>query len=160
LTSYKLELFLHVATVIVALGVTFVYPFMQGFSERSGVAAARFSLKFGLYLEKFVVIPGAILLFIFGGLLIGNSNTPNQYKDDMPVWLMIAIVWFLAAFAVAVFVQRRNVKKALATLEGVADGPTLPDSYKPIAKQMQIVGGLLGLSVIGITFLMVWKPGQ
>ena len=160
MNSYKLELFLHVATVIVALGVTFVYPFMQGFAERSGVAATRFMLKFSLYLEKFVVIPGAVLLFIFGGLLIGNSNTPNQYKDNMPAWLTIAIVWFLAALAVAVFVQRRNTKRALASLEGVADDAPLPDAYKSTAMQMQIVGGLLGLSVIAIAFLMVWKPGQ
>ena len=117
-------------------------------------------LKFSLYLEKFVVIPGAVLLFIFGGLLIGNSNTPNQYKDNMPAWLTIAIVWFLAALAVAVFVQRRNTKRALASLEGVADDAPLPDAYKSTAMQMQIVGGLLGLSVIAIAFLMVWKPGQ
>ena len=158
MNSYRLELFLHVATVIVALGVTFVYPFLQGFAERQGVAATRFALKFSEYLEKFVVLPGAVLLFIFGGLLIGNDQT--GYKDDMPTWLIISIIWFIAALAIAVFVQRRNVKRAIASLEGVPDSAPLPDGYKPIAMQMQIVGGLLGLSVIAIAFLMVWKPGQ
>jgi hypothetical protein len=42
----------------------------------------------------------------------------------------------------------------------VPDSAPLPEGYKPIAMQMQIVGGLLGLSVIAIAFLMVWKPGQ
>lgn len=158
MNSVRIELFLHVAFVIVALGVTFVYPFLQGFAERKGVAATRFAMEFSRRLETILVIPGAVLLFIFGGLLVGNSNLP--YKDDMPTWLIVAIVWFLVAFAVAIFVQRRNVSKAIKSLEGVPDGAALPGEYVALSKQMQMVGGLLGLSVIGITFLMVWKPGQ
>lgn len=158
MNSYKLELFLHVITVVVALGVTFSYPFMQGFAERKGVGPTRFFLEFAERLEKFVVIPGAILLFIFGGLLISNSELP--YKDNMPVWLTVSIVWFLVAFAVAFFVQRKNVSNALKSLEGVPDGTALPAAYEPIGKRMQMVGGLLGVSIIAIAFLMIWKPGQ
>ncbi|HXU23752.1 MAG TPA: DUF2269 family protein [Tepidiformaceae bacterium] len=158
MNSFKAELFLHIIAVIIALGVTFVYPFLQAFAERSGVSATRFMLKFSLHLEKFVVIPGAVLVFIFGGLLIGNDQLP--YKDDMPAWLIAAIIWFVVAFAAAIFIQRRNTHKALKVLEGVPDTAALPDEYEAISKQMQMVGGLLGLSVIGIAFLMVWKPGQ
>lgn len=156
--SLKLELFLHVAAVIVAMGVTFSYPFLQGQAERRGTGATRFYLEFSHFLEKFVVIPGSILLFIFGGLLIGNDKLP--YKDDMPVWLMVSVVWFLAAFALAFFVQRKNTLAGIKALEGVPDSSPLPDTYTAIGKRTQMVGGLLGLSVIGIAFLMVWKPGQ
>ncbi|MGH2632621.1 MAG: DUF2269 family protein [Tepidiformaceae bacterium] len=158
LNSVRIELFLHVIIVIIALGVTFVYPILQGFAERKGVGATRFALEFMRRLETIVVIPGAVLLFIFGGLLVGNSNLP--YKDDMPTWLIVSIVWFLVAFAVAVFVQRRNVSKALKALEGVPESKELPAYYVAIGKRMQMVGGLLGLSIVGIAFLMVWKPGQ
>jgi len=48
----------------------------------------------------------------------------------------------------------------MTVLEGVPDGAPLPADYTPIAKRMQVVGGLFGLSVIAILFLMVWKPGQ
>lgn len=160
MTSYKIELFLHVIFVVVALGVTFAYPFMQGFAERKGVGPTRFFLEFSERVERFLVIPGTILLFIFGGLLISNGNTPNQYKDDMPAWLMVSIVWFLAAFAAAFFVQRKNVSNAIKSLEGVPDSAALPTAYEPIGKRIQMVGGLLGVSVIAIAFLMVWKPGQ
>jgi putative Mn2+ efflux pump MntP len=153
----RIELFIHVAAVVVALGVTFVYPFLQAFSEKNGVAATRFALRFGERLENIVVIPGAILLFIMGLLMIANGE--SGFKDDMPVWLTIGIVWFLAAFAVAVFVQRKNVKAGIKTLEGVPDDAALPPEYLAVSKRMQMVGGLLGLSVICITFLMVYQPG-
>lgn len=158
MNALKLELFLHVAAVIVAMGVTFVYPFLQGQAERRGTGATRFYLEFSHFLEKFVVIPGAILVFIFGGLLIGNDKLP--YKDDMPAWLMVSVVWFLAAFALAFFVQRKNTLNGIKALEGVPDTAPLPEAYTAIGKRTQMVGGLLGLSVIGIAFLMVWKPGQ
>lgn len=158
MNSIRIELFLHVISVIIALGLTFSYPFLQAFGERSGVAATRFALRFILRMETYVVTPGAIALFIFGGLLIGNSNLP--YRDDMPAWLTISVVWFLVAFAVAFFVQRRVVKQAILVLANIPDSPDLPADYVPLGKRMQMVGGLLGLSIIGIAFLMVWKPGQ
>ena len=157
MTLFKIELFFHVATVVVALGVTFVYPFLQAFAEKNGVAPTRFVLRFTERLENMLVFPGAALLFVFGLLLIMNDDT--GFKDEMPVWLTVGIVWFLAALAVAFFVQRKNVKAGIQSLEGVPDGAALPAEYLAISKRMQMVGGLLGLSVICITFLMVYQPG-
>ena len=157
MTSYKIELFLHIAAVVVGLGVTFVYPFLQAFAEKNGVASTRFALRFGQRLNNIVVIPGAIALFVFGALLMVNGA--GEIKDEMPVWLMIAITWFLVAFAVDVFVQRGTVKAGIKALEGVADSAPLPAAYVAISKRMQMMAGLLGFSVIGITFLMVYQPG-
>lgn len=157
MSSYKIELFLHIAAVVVALGVTFAYPFLQAFAEKNGVASTRFALKFSERLEKILTIPGAIFLFIMGALLIMNGE--SGFKDEMPVWLSIGMTWFLVAFAVAFFVQRRIVKDAIKALEGVADDAPLPAAYLAISKRWQMVGGLLGVSVIGITFLMVYQPG-
>lgn len=152
--SYRIQLLLHILAVIVGLGVPFAYPFLQAFGERNGVAATRFALRSIERVENFVVYPGAVLVFLFGLGLIFDDQT--GYKDDFPAWLTVAVTWFVIAFAVSFFVQRRNVKRALEALEGVPDGPALPAAYEPIGKQMQIVGGLLGLSIVGITFLMVW----
>jgi uncharacterized membrane protein len=157
-TAYHIELFLHVIAVIIVFGITFAYPFLQGAAERAGTGQTKFALGLIHRLETYVVTPGAVVVLILGGILIGNDKLP--YKDDMPAWLMIAVVWFLAAFAVGFFVQRRNVKQALAVLEPVSDSAPLPAAYEPIGKRMQMVGGLLGFSVIAIAFLMVYKPGQ
>lgn len=151
--SYRLLLFLHVLSVVVAFGVTFAYPFLQAAAERQGVETTRFVLRAIDRIEKVVVYPGSALVFLFGAGLIFDDRT--GYKDDFPGWLMAAITWYILAVVVAVFVQRPNVKRAMALLEGAPDG-ALPAEYDPIGKRMQMVGGLLALSVIGIAFLMVW----
>jgi hypothetical protein len=156
-TAYKIEVFLHVAVVIVVFGLTFMYPFLQGAAERAGTGATRFALSVIHRTERYVVIPGAVVVFILGGILIGNDKLP--YKDDMPAWLIIAIIWFLAIFAIALFVQRPTLNQARAVLEKAPEGP-LPAEYEPLGKRMQMVGGLMGLSVIIIAFLMEYKPGQ
>ena len=155
--TFKLLLFLHIAAVVLALGPTFAFPFMEGIAKGKGVGATRFVLEFEDRLEKIWIRPGAILLFLFG---LGMILKEEEFREDMPVWLMVGTLWFVAAFLTALFVQSRNVKNGLKALEGVPDGDAYPAAFEPIAKRIQIVGGLLGLSVVGIAFLMVWQPGE
>lgn len=156
--SFDILLFLHIAAVIVALGATFSYPFLQGFAERKGVAATRLILQAVERIEKLLVFPGGALVFIFGLGLIMTSKAPNDYRKHMPVWLTIAIVWYLVAYAGAYFVQRRQIRRAIAVLEGVPDSTELPAAYGPIGKRIQMVAGLIGVSIVGIALLMVLGP--
>ncbi|MFN0148585.1 MAG: DUF2269 family protein [Dehalococcoidia bacterium] len=154
MNSYRVLLFLHIAVVIVGFGAIFVLPFLQAFAERTSVGATRFVLRFSRRLENFVIYPGSVLVFIFGIGLMMDDKT--GYRDDMPVWLTIAIVWFLAIAALSYFVVRRTAAQALASLEGVADDGSFPAAYMALSKRLQMVGGIIGLSVVGIAFLMVW----
>ncbi len=156
--TFDILLFLHVAAAIVALGATFSYPFLQGFAERRGVAATRLVFEAIERIEKLLVFPGGALVFIFGLGLIMTSKAPEDYKKEMPIWLTVAIAWYLVTYAVAFFVQRRQIMQAVAVLEGLPDSPELPAAYQPIGKRIQVVAGLLGVSIVGITLLMVLGP--
>ncbi len=156
--SYKAQLFLHILAAMIGLGGTFVFPFLQSFAERKGVAATRFAMEFSLRLERLLIMPGATLVFLFGLGLIFDDGT--GYKDDFPGWLMIAIALFVAVIAVAWFVIRPIEKRALAALDGLPDSPGLPAAYLAESKRIQMFGGMLGLGFIVIVFLMTWKPGQ
>ena len=152
MASYRIMLFLHIASVI-ALGATFAYPFIQALAERQGAGVTRFALQAIKRTNTFLVFPAMALIFVFGLGLIFNDQT--GYKDDMPAWLMIAIVWYLAAVAIAVFVLRRDTDAGIAVLEGApADGP-LPAAYEPLQKRMQMFGGIVGVSILGVALLMV-----
>lgn len=156
--SYKALVFLHVAVIIVGFGSTFAFPFIQAAGERSGVGGTRLAMQIMQRSMRFLVIPAAILTPVLGVGLIFDDVT--GYSDDFPAWLMASITWYVVAVAVWAAVLMGGVAKALNTLDGVPDGPALPAAYAPIGKRMQIVGGLVGLSYIGIAFLMIWKPGE
>ena len=103
MASFRILLFLHIASVI-ALGATFAYPFIQALAERQGAGVTRFALQAIKRTNMYFVHPAMVLIFVFGLGLIFSDQT--GYKDDMPVWLTIAIVWYLAAVGIAVFVLR------------------------------------------------------
>ena len=152
MASYRILLFLHIASVI-ALGATFAYPFIQAFAERQGAGVTRFALQAIKRTNTFLVYPAMALIFVFGLGLIFSDQT--GYKDDMPAWLMVAIVWYLAATALAVFVLRRDTDAGIAVLEGAAAEGPLPAAYEPLQKRMQIFGGIVGVSTMGVALLMV-----
>ena len=156
--SYRIMLFLHVAAVIVTIGATFAFPFLQAFAERSGVAATRFVMQFLVRIERMLVIPGSVVLTLFGVALIFDDG--SGYKDDFPAWLSAAIPLFIIVVIVDLLVQQRQVKAAIAALDGVPDTAPLPAAYAAIGKRIQMVGGLEGLALVVIIFLMTYKPGQ
>ena len=152
LASYRILLFLHIASVI-ALGATFAYPFIQSFAERQGAGVTRFALQAIKRTNTFFVYPAMALIFIFGLALLFSDQ--RDYKDDMPVWLMISIVWYVAAVGIAVSILRRDTDAGISALEGAPDNGPLPEAYAPYQKRMQMFGGIVGLSIIGIALLMV-----
>ncbi|MGK2966574.1 MAG: DUF2269 family protein [Tepidiformaceae bacterium] len=155
--SYKIQLFLHIAFVIAAMGTAFTFPFIQAAGERAGVIHTRFALELIDRLTRLVVRPGAVLAALFGAGLIFDDVT--GYTDEFPAWLMAAITWFAVLVLIGEVVQARAVKAGLASLAGQGDGKSLPADYMAISKRLQIAGGVIALSIIGILFLMVWKPG-
>jgi len=152
--SYRIFLFLHIIAAIVALGAAFALPFLQGFCERQGVAATRLYLRFLQRLSMMLIWPGYVLVAVFGTALIFDDRT--GYRDDFPRWLEFAIPWYLFIVVLDLFVMRRMVRDSLAALESATDDQSLPVAYVGIGRNMQIVGGLMGLSVMGVAALMVW----
>ncbi|MEO6398476.1 MAG: DUF2269 family protein, partial [Tepidiformaceae bacterium] len=109
-------------------------------------------------IQKLLIIPGSVVLILFGVGLIFSDAT--GYKDDFPTWLMAAITIFVIVIVVDAAVQQRQVRQAMATLEGVSDGAELPAAYRALGKRIQMLGGIEGLAVVVIIFLMTYKPGQ
>lgn len=140
------------------IGATFALPFLQAFAERSGVGATRFVMQFFARIERVLVIPGSVVLTLFGVALIFDDG--SGYKDDFPAWLMAAITLFAVVVAVDLLVQQRQVKAAIAALDGVPDSSPLPSAYTANGKRIQMVGGMEGLALVVITFLMTYKPGE
>ncbi len=152
--SYRSLMFLHISAVVFGMGMTFVLPFLQAFAESHGVGAAKFYFAFVRRLQRVALYPSWALILVFGVGLIFSDQT--GYKDDFPQWLVGAIAWFVALIAFDVVVMGGFAREAERILNTLPDDAPLPPSYREVSRKLQMFGGLEGLSVLGITFLMVW----
>lgn len=150
--SFDILLILHFLGVILLSG-TIALPFMQGLAERTGVQATRFFLQVARRMDMFLVYPGVALIAIAGVGMIFDDQT--GYKDDFPHWMEGAIAWFVLLAILATFVMPRLARKGYEALERATDDNALPVAYMDVSKRIQMVSGLIGLSVIGIMVLMV-----
>lgn len=156
--GYRSELFLHVIFVIVGFGGIFVAPMLQAVAERQGTRATRFYLMFVKRMLRMFVLPAAIIVFLVGGLLMSSDHFYGH--DSPPAWLVASILWFVAAAVLGGIALRGALKTADAALAAAPEDSPLPATYKSAGVRLQIILGLLGVSIIGIAFLMVQQPGH
>jgi uncharacterized membrane protein len=147
-------LFLHVMAAIVAFGPTFAFSIigaMGGAEPQHANFATRVSHRVG----DILVEPFAISMFITGVLLIWAADIP--LLDPNWRWLQVAIVLYLVALGLSLFVSRPNVKRIIALSGDGAAGPPPPEMLKAIGT-VQRIGMILTVLLVAIVFLMVVKP--
>lgn len=156
--GYRSELFLHVIFVIVALGPLFITPLLQATAEKRGTGAVQLYLDFLERAMRLFMLPGALVVFVMGGILMSSDHFYGH--DDPPAWLVASMLWFVVAAVFGGVGLRRTMRQARAALNGVPAEAPLPATYRDAGVWMQVILGVLGLSVIGIAYLMVQQPGH
>jgi uncharacterized membrane protein len=158
-----LFLFAHVLGAIVVFGPTFMFPIIASQAQASpqnGPFAARLSE----YIERRIVIPGAIVQGLTGlGLILILGVNP---LTDAPWrWLLIGITLYLIAIVFAITVQAKNAEKMVELTSHMPPGPPPagapagpPPEIAATAKALQQGGILLTVLIILIVILMVTKP--
>jgi uncharacterized membrane protein len=155
-------LFLHVMAAIVAFGPTFAFSIigaMGGAEPEHANFATRVSHRIG----DILVEPFAISMLVTGALMIWAAEIP--LFDVSTRWLLLAIVLYLVALGLSLFVSRPNVKRiiALSGGEGEGGGAAAPPGPPPAEMMRSIgtvqrVGMILTVLLVAIVFLMVVKP--
>jgi hypothetical protein len=155
-------LFLHVLAAIVAFGPTFAFSIigaMGGAEPQHANFATRVSHRIG----DILVEPFAISMFVTGALMIWAADIP--LLDRSTRWLQLAIVLYLVALALSLFVSRPNVLRIIALSGGEAGGPPPdapsgppPPELMRAVSTVQRVGMILIVFLVTIVFLMVVKP--
>jgi hypothetical protein len=72
-------------------------------------------------------------------------------------WLGAGIILYVLVLAAAIFYQLPTQKKILALL-GPSGGMDNPEVRK-LATGQKVVGMAMGLAVVVVAVLMIWKPG-
>jgi hypothetical protein len=156
-------LFLHVMGAIAVFGPTFVFPVIASHAQKSPQNSP-FAAALAEYIERRIVIPGAIVQGITGVALIvilGLDLTSSAYR-----WLIAGIVLYLIAILFAIFVQAKNAEKMVHLTKNMPPGPPPagapagpPPEIAETGKKLQQGGMLLTVLIVLIVLLMVVKPG-
>jgi hypothetical protein len=141
----------HILAAIIGLGPTFSFAFLGIMSEKQP-AAARALQETILLISTRLVIPLVVILGLSGVLLIANTHA-DLAKNP---WLGAGIVLYVLVLAASIFYQVPTQKKIVALLTtGGIDQPEV----RKLGNGQRIVGISMGLAVVVVAVLMVWKPG-
>lgn len=156
---FQLWLILHILSVIIAFGPTFAFGLMGSYAKRHPQHALAVAEVTHLIAQR-IVVPVMVLVPFFGTALIFTGKF-DLWKSE---WLIIAIILFTIAFFVAILIQLPNSTRLVEALSKLPPGPP-PEGAQPpadvaaITKKLSIGGAFLGLMIVVIVILMVWRPG-
>jgi len=163
--GYKIVVLLHLLTVIVGFGSSFVWPALaskaRALSPAEGYAVNHTAFSLGKGLTTYpIYAAGAtgLLLVIMNQI----SDGPFTFKDT---WISIAIVLFIGAACLAGFLHNPNLAKMDELSARLEAGDVTPNPNGPPAevlelqdrgKQAAMYGGILHLLFALLLIDMVW----
>jgi uncharacterized membrane protein len=143
----------HIILAILAVGFSIAYGLVIGRARRLGGTDGR-ELKFALRTVRFmddkIAGPSYLLLLITGIGMVQVAGYPWSLK-----WIHGSMALLFVLVAIALGLYGPTQRKQLAALE--ARGPQDPEFIR-LSKRGGMLGGVLGLIVIAILYLMVFKP--
>jgi uncharacterized membrane protein len=141
--------FLHILLAIVAIGFNASYGIWIARAARSP-GELGFALRGVKVLDDRFANPAYILLLVTGLAMSFLAGYPLT-----TFWIMAALILLVVALIVAYAVYTPTLRRQIAALE--TSGPD-SDEYRRLARWGQIVGIALGVAVLLILLLMVFKP--
>jgi Predicted integral membrane protein (DUF2269) len=156
---YTLVLFVHIASAVIAFGVTFAYPIIGMVIRRSDLRALPVFHQVQGALASKLITPGAIVVLLTGVYMASDR------------WDHFGGAWFAAAGVIVIVLLglghgffrptgRKMYAQATADLAaGAAERGAMSAEYEALAGRVRLVGILTSLLILIALLLMVWKPG-
>jgi uncharacterized membrane protein len=142
-TSYKILLFLHILSIVVAFAPASVYPLLARQYKGDSSALQRLA-GFTAQNDRRVYAPALILAGLFGIMIIVTNDEIFEFSDT---WVSLAfVVWF--------------------AMNGVLHGMITPNERKmgegdaDAARKVDMGGMIITVLFLVMLYLMIWKPGQ
>jgi uncharacterized membrane protein len=149
---FTLLKFVHVLSAIIAIGYNASYGLLIARARAGGLDGRemRFALRTVKFMDDYVANPCYGLLLVTGAGMVYLTGYPWTLK-----WIYLSLGLLIAAFAIAIVLYSPTLKRQIDVLE--ASGPSDPEFLK-LSSRGAALGGILGLIVIAIVALMVFKP--
>ncbi len=142
--------FVHILLAIVAVGFNSAYGLLIGRARKAGTAELTFALRTVKFMDDYIANPCYVLLLLTGVGMVHSS--PYGWS---PKWIHGSMTLLVVAFVLGIGFYTPTLRKQIAALErGGAHDP----EFVRLSKRGSILGGILGLIVVVIVALMVFKP--
>ncbi|MFV2063389.1 MAG: DUF2269 family protein [Chloroflexota bacterium] len=149
-------MFLHILGAIVAFGFGFTAPFFGSMLAKEP-QHGNWYLRSIKRIYDVLLIPVALTMAVSGYLLVVESGGSERFRE---LWLGLGASLYVIAILVVLLVQRPTLSKVIA-LTSQPPGPDGPPAEVPkLLKRLKVVGSGLGVTVVVIVALMIFKPGS
>lgn len=162
---YQVVYLIHLACVIVGFGSSFVYPVLAAKSRnlppREAYAVNHTVLEISPYLTSYPIYgagaAGIVLIFL-----------SDQVFSFSQTWISIALLVYILALLVAIFLHSPNLKAMDAIQARLVDAPAGEPGSEPPPEVAELTergqkaamyGGILHLFWLVLMIDMIWKPG-
>lgn len=149
---YKVMLFLHLISVLVAFAPAVVHPLMSA-RAKDADAGTRLTL-FGWMAQngRMIHMPALVLVGVFGLGMVFSSKPEgldeNFFGFDQ-AWVSISLLLWIAIAGLVSGMIMPNERR-LASGEGDA---------AELQKKVDLAGQIVTVLVLVVFYLMIWKPG-
>ena len=147
-------LVVHVLTAITAFGSSFAFPFIGTLAQRERAGAYYLNKAIELTTSR-LLVPVGMTQVVTGTLLI----FAEQIDLTRNIWLDVAILIYIGAFAFVFVSQQPNLRRVLAMMDPSRGVPPPTEEIEAISRRLSFGGMALGAAILVIAVLMVWKPG-
>jgi uncharacterized membrane protein len=148
LTWYLVLKFIHIASAISAVGANITYGVWNAriAGDRSH---ASFALKGIKFLDDRIANPSYGVLFLTGLIMVFVGHW------GFALWVIVAIVLFIAVAAIGFGVFTPLLRNQIRLADS---GDTSSAEYTRLANRSRTLGPVLGLLILVILIMMVFKP--
>ena len=146
---YQLLLFIHIASAITAVGANITYGVWNARAAREPQHTG-FMLTTIKFLDDRIANPAYGLLFLSGlaMIFIGHLSITS-------LWIIVAVVAFVGVAILGFAIFSPLLRNQIALVEA---GDTTSDAFKRLANRSRMLGPILGILVVIILVMMVFKP--
>ena len=152
LRFYDVVVFIHIATVVTAFGVTFVYPLIVPLTARSAPDKLPWLHRMQDEIGKKIITPSAALVLIAGLYLALSGDGPFDLKDWWVGFGLLAVLVILGLGGA--FFSPRERRLAELAERDLAAGE-LSEEYQALGVQVARVGAAVSLLVLVTVLFMV-----
>ena len=145
---YLVLKFIHILAAIVAVGSNITYGVWAARSA-SEPAHASFTLKGIRFLDNRIANPAYGVLFLSGLIMVFAGQWGFQ------LWVIVAIVLFIAIAVLGFAIFTPLVRNQIRLVDS---GETASAEFQRLAKRSRTLGPILGIIVLVILVMMVFRP--